>query len=482
MPNIGPSLFHTRDNDGASQRPQFSTMKDEQKHTIYQQNGYQPDLSDLAEGSNLAGIIDKGDRLHHQQAMSPLAQHPKPYIRRIHPVRPIRSNRPQSSAFGTIASSRMSATEQHAFIPTPPGSPFLFTPSTASHAHIQTPQSHVQSSSSSAASGSRKMASSFGPPLGPGKAQVSGNSYLGSSLIQSLNFDDSPNNPGLSTDTVKDPFVDQIEHNIQGRQSATTGNAIMLHSPFQPSRALLDQPRVIAPQLALIAQHVGIDLHGNYKGDITKEHIYNAIAPISDNCALHIIGLPADITLREVFSEIVGKVFSFQLHAPVPGKWTGCGARLVFANRATAENFFCKARTGPGIIVRGHQIRVLWNRDPCRPQHYADRHQSRVLQIKGPNTPQFSAETVERFFATNLLFTLVDRKEWVEAGGVKVVELHFPSILGQSRPAMKQFYEMLDETDQRSIFKIQYAPDPCEAAFPSTISWPDFHFPSPLVQ
>jgi hypothetical protein len=257
------------------------------------------------------------------------------------------------------------------------------------------------------------------------------------------------------------------------REHPTTvpSNSLAIHNPFKPSRALLDLPRSVDPDLAYMARRVGIDLEGNYKGDITKEHIYNAVAPICDNCALHIIGLPADVSLKEIFSVIVGKVFSFQLHAPVPGKWNGCGARLVFTTRAATEDFYYKARTGLGIAIRGHQIRVLWNRDPCRPQHYADRHQSRILQIKGPDIGNFSAEGMERFFASKLLFNLVERKEWPVSDEMKVVELHFPSILGQSRPAMKQFYEMLDETEQRHNFMIQYAPDPCDPVVRADSWW-----------
>lgn len=292
-----------------------------------------------------------------------------------------------------------------------------------------------------------------------------GSRSLDTSVIQAMNGDQSPNGFVRPADDGIDPFLESTQPVFQGQlPMVAPTTSLAAHDPFKPSRALLDLPRSIDPDLAYMAQRVGLDLGSNYKGDITKEHIYNAIAPVSDNCALHIIGLPADITLKEVFSVIVGKVFSFQLHRPVPGKWTGCGARLVFTNRTATEEFYWKARSGFGIVIRGQQIRVLWNRDPCRPQHYADRNQSRVLQITGPNHPNFSAQGMEEFFRSKLLFDLVERKEYLAVDGSKVVELHFPSILGQSRPAMKQFYEMLDETQQRNFFKIHYAADPCDPA------------------
>jgi hypothetical protein len=289
--------------------------------------------------------------------------------------------------------------------------------------------------------------------------------FMGSSLMQDVGPSQSPGLFVTPVNEETDPFIDQTSIMAPSLHSATAPipGSVSLYNPFKPSRALLDLPRWVAPELAYMAQRVGIDLDGNYKGDITKEHIYNAVAPDHDNCALHIIGLPADVKLKEVFSVIVGKVFSFQLHDPVPGKWAGCGARLVFTNRLATEQFYWKSRTGLGINIRGHQIRVLWNRDHCRPQHYADRYQSRVLQIQGPATEDFTAEAIEHLFRSKLLFNLVERNEWLVPGGMKIVELHFPSILGQSRPAMKQFYELLDQTNQRHVFMIQYAPDPCDA-------------------
>ena len=444
-----------------------------------QQHGrYRPDLTDFIEGSNLAGMPNKMERYHHSQMSSPLANRPRHEAPRREPLRRalVPSSAPRQAAPRTMACNHTLPNWQVGPLPTPPHSPFKFIPCQTSAPYHNTPQSLVRYASLSGPLIGDHKAPPFATPasrIGP----VFGSTYLGTSLMQAMDFQQSPNKFVVSADDGIDPFIDQtVDKTAGGLQNTAPTNTVSLYTPFRPSRALLDMPRTIDPVLASMAQHVGIDLGGNYKGDITKEHIYNAIAPVHDNCALHIIGLPADIALNEVFSEIVGKVFSFQLHSPVPGKWTGCGARLVFTNRAAAEEFYWRARTGLGIIVRGHQIRVLWNRDPCRPQHYADRHQSRVLQIKGPNNPIFSAEEVEQFFAKKLLFKLVDRKEWLEAGGLKVVELHFPSILGQSRPAMKQFYEWLDETDQRSVFKIQYAPDPCDPTARSTISWDEFRF------
>lgn len=431
------------------------------------QGEFRPSLFDFMKRSHPATLTDNDDPFRQHEVISPLAQRPQPQPRPAIPVRPANA---QSSSPATVVRNQVMGNRTGAFFPTPPGSPFQFTPNKTVDAFTATPQSLVSYTPLSGTLLNDSLCPQLAAP-GPRTDSAPG-SFLDASLLQAISFEQTFNPFVLPSGNEVDPFTDRSDTELPGAlQGAIQTNTLNFRPPFKPSRALLDMPRTIDPELASFAQQVGIELDGNYKGDITKEHIFNAMAPTSDNCALHIIGLPADITLPEVFSEIVGKVFSFQLHAPIPGKWTGCGARLVFTNRAAAEQFYWASRTGLGIIVRGHQIRVLWNRDPCRPQLYADRHQSRVLQIKGLNTPNFSAAAVEQFFAKNLLFKLVDRKEWLDDNGWKVVELHFPSILGQSRPAMKQFYEMLDETDQRSIFKIQYAPDPCEPVAQNINQW-----------
>lgn len=357
----------------------------------------------------------------------------------------------------------LSSARRAPYLPTPPSSPYTPTPGQDF--------GHMRSYSSRSMP---RMAESSGSLFTTPSAQIGSvfeAKLVGSSLLQAIDPSQSPDLFVRSVNEGTDPFIDQssIIPPHQRPPTAPIISSVSLYNPFKPSRALLDLPRWVAPELAYMAQRVGIDLDGNYKGDITKEHIYNAVAPDHDNCALHIIGLPADVKLKEVFSVLEGKVFSFQLHDPVPGKWAGCGARLVFTNRLATEQFYWKSRTGLGISIRGHQIRVLWNRDHCRPQHYADRYQSRVLQIKGPATEDFTAEAIENLFRSKLLFELVERNEWLVPGGMKVIELHFPSILGQSRPAMKQFYELLDEKNQRHAYMIQYAPDPCDSMVRGTI-------------
>lgn len=61
------------------------------------------------------------------------------------------------------------------------------------------------------------------------------------------------------------------------------------------------------------------------------------------------------------------------------------------------------------------------------------------------------------------------------AGGeTKVVELHFESILGQSRAAMKCFASWVNPMMYGESFKISYAPDPCDKSLlraKSSIVW-----------
>lgn len=53
-------------------------------------------------------------------------------------------------------------------------------------------------------------------------------------------------------------------------------------------------------------------------------------------------------------------------------------------------------------------------------------------------------------------------EEWLANNGDrKIIELHFQSILGQSRAAIKCFYSWLELTGNAEEYGIYYAPDPC---------------------
>jgi hypothetical protein len=222
--------------------------------------------------------------------------------------------------------------------------------------------------------------------------------------------------------------------------------------------------------MRLQALKVGYNVNSNYRGEITQFTLDNAGCPPGYNCALHITGIHPEATLQEIFEAIIeGKVFSFHKKNTIPGKFDTCAATLVFMERRAAELFLGRSYEYPGINIRGCKIRAIWNREPVRPRPGSERRQSRVLLITGPQDG-FSGEGLERFFHSRLNFNLVDRREWLEAGGQRTVEFHFARIHGQSRLAFKCFCIEVDEQGAKDNFSIRYGADPCDQLNRSNIS------------
>jgi len=246
---------------------------------------------------------------------------------------------------------------------------------------------------------------------------------------------------------------------IEGSVSAPMMKAVMpIGPPFRPSRALTDEPRQVAPDVFQQIVELGLDINPNYQGEIDLE---NATLPEHLNCCIFVKDIPAYAGLKEVLSSIFeGKIFTSKLYPPVKGQFDTCAAKIAFTTREAAEALFYRANYGIfGMRVFGKRVTVMWNRDKSRAVEYSQSRQSRVVRIWGPRT--FPTDEVVKFFHDNIAFELVDRREWVVAGDMKVLELHFPSILGQSRAAMKCFLEYKKIMDQNDRFAICYAPDPC---------------------
>jgi hypothetical protein len=189
------------------------------------------------------------------------------------------------------------------------------------------------------------------------------------------------------------------------------------------------------------------------------------------NCALRLENISANATHKEIFDVFhEGKIFSFSKKDPVPGHFTNCAGRLVFMTRAATEAFLQRAQT-VGASIRGEYMKVIWNRDKCCPAKESEHHQSRVIQIAGPQG-EFDALGVEQMLHKKLNFELVDSGELV-GGGRRVVELQFASILGQSRVAVRDLNEYLSRNNMVDRFEIWYAPDPCDRVSldASSTSW-----------
>jgi hypothetical protein len=214
---------------------------------------------------------------------------------------------------------------------------------------------------------------------------------------------------------------------------------------------------------------IGMDLNSIYQGDITDFDIENFKCPPKLNCALRLENISANATDKEIFDAFYeGKIFSFSKNDPVPGRFTNCAGRLAFMTRAATEAFLRRAQT-VGVFIRGEYMKVIWNRDKCCTAKESEHHQSRVIQIAGPQD-EFDALGVEDMLHIKLKFELVDSGEWLVKGGRRVVELQFASIFGQSRVAVRYLDEYLSWNIMVDGFEIWYAPDPCDRVPPDASS------------
>jgi len=231
-------------------------------------------------------------------------------------------------------------------------------------------------------------------------------------------------------------------------------------STFRPSRAVLNQERVLTPNRVMNAIQNDVPLNPNYLGDLSNEAIRNKNCPPHLNCAVRIENIAATSSNQEIFQLIrEGKIYSFHKINPVPGRFPNCAARLVFTTRAAAKAFVERGQGNPGIYLHGQRFSVKWNRDRAYPAENVNQ-QSRVIRVFGPQD-KVCAEGLEKLFHTQLKFELVDSQEWLVGGGNRLIELSFASIYGQSRVAFKFFRNFIQER-RKADFDIWYAPDPCE--------------------
>lgn len=249
------------------------------------------------------------------------------------------------------------------------------------------------------------------------------------------------------------------------------GNNTIVHGPtsFQPSRELVGRDHAPSHERLIQAWQAGMQVNPQYRGDLTDLDIANASCPPDQNCAVRIENISAQATCAEIFSLIYeGKIFSFSIKDPIPGRFQNCAARLVFTTRQAAVAFVTRGRRWEGIVLHGYRFLVKWNRDACRPVREGERHQSRIIQVTGPEH-DFNVEWLERLFHTQIAFQAVETREWLIPGDQKVVQISFNSILGQSRIAYKFFYQYMDDFQLRDRFSVTWGLDPCErrAAYPA---------------
>lgn len=252
---------------------------------------------------------------------------------------------------------------------------------------------------------------------------------------------------------------------MQAMTLAETSSSMTLFNPgppsFRPSRAVMNEPHKLSSELTRFACKHSFDLNKNYKGGFNLE---NVMLPESQNCCLFIRNAPGHARLSDFLAPIYeGKVFNSKLYPPILGQFLTSAAKVAFTNRAAAQSLLNRAKySADGVRVLGRRVIVMWNRDKSRPATDSEYHQSRVVEITGPE--DFSSLEFIQLFSRYIQFELTDYKEWKVVGGKKVLQLHFASILGQSRAAMKCFIEWKKLYDPMDGFSIAYGHDPSDMA------------------
>jgi hypothetical protein len=235
-----------------------------------------------------------------------------------------------------------------------------------------------------------------------------------------------------------------------------------LARPFQPSRALLNERREPDEEVVEFLHSHNVSINLNYQGEIK---LSNMMVPQSQNCGLFLTGIPPETTTAQLFQQInEGGIYNFSPTGVVPGRFRTCAAQLAFKTREAAEKFHLRGNGPLGVRVEGRRIAVNWNRNKFPPVHESKMHQTRNLQIWGPADKLVSAD-IKAMFRVYLKYELVAQKEWLQHdGNIRVIELSFASILGQSRQARKCFLANVKAGNVDSSLHISFSPDMCDPA------------------
>ncbi|EJT75756.1 hypothetical protein GGTG_05686 [Gaeumannomyces tritici R3-111a-1] len=144
----------------------------------------------------------------------------------------------------------------------------------------------------------------------------------------------------------------------------------------------------------------------NYRGNINIDRNRSAAIPEHENCSLFILGLPADLTTRQLLAGIrnIGRVYATHINRPEPSRGhMTCAAKVIFFDREPAARFHaaCSPENG-GFVVGGMRTRVLWNRirtaaqpagppaaSALGPWPYDHHHQHQSQQQQQPSGPDF---------------------------------------------------------------------------------------------
>lgn len=158
---------------------------------------------------------------------------------------------------------------------------------------------------------------------------------------------------------------------LPSRDSFVASKQLYHHEDFRPSRALLGAQRVIAPDMRRRALEAGVDVDNlKYQGDITSSTIENHLCPNALSCSVHIVGIAAESTAKDILDAIYeGGIAKLSIKPPkgttehLQSPWSSkqshllsCSWRELIVSRAFASKI---SESWPWIIeTRRGQLRA----------------------------------------------------------------------------------------------------------------------------
>ena len=228
--------------------------------------------------------------------------------------------------------------------------------------------------------------------------------------------------------------------------------------PFRPSQRVLQSMGLAEARRPQVPQYLS-DCSQNYQGDITIASNRSADIPDSQNCAVWIMGLPANVTHKELLGAIrgVGQIYATVINSPLD-RYAFCAAKIVFFERYQAEKLMAKILHEGSFYVMGRQIRnIRWNK--IKSARYHNPLHSRVIRITGPRE-FMNFETFEAFFNGRFTYELEARQEIKCTNpGMGTHEWRFGSLRCQAAWAIAAI-----ERELGDVFTAQWAVDPCSWA------------------
>lgn len=234
------------------------------------------------------------------------------------------------------------------------------------------------------------------------------------------------------------------------QQSQTTG--------FQPMMAVAE-PEKRRNSLAAMQLHNqdSNKFSSRYHGMHTESNASADYLAPTQNCALWLTNLPADVEYSELLGAIshVGRIWCTYINLPDNIKHHTAAAKVVFFTPEAAQTLLTDSWI-KAIVIRGHRIRASHNRIKYGRNAITGK-MSRVLIITGKQ--EFvNPENLRNWFKERFVFQEDVAIELIKAAGRAVCEFRFGSYRCQA-----QMGKMALEKDRPEGFeKVEFADDPCE--------------------